>query len=139
MSTPRMDRDPLAPTPEEVLVRAKAERLSLAELSAEIRRCELGMACAANEAARRRFEWRRDVMTREVAVRAAASDRRGEGTVHVSLTGLDPVEKELVSTLVAVLCDPALAGSRQRLREGRMALVVRDGEVEWAGSGEGRI
>lgn len=47
------------------------------------------------------------------------------------LDGLDEVERAFIATVEAVFIDPKLAGARQRLRDGEIALSIESGEVTW--------
>ena len=47
------------------------------------------------------------------------------------IVNLSPIDKEILDSLTAALCDPGLAGLRQRIHRGEVALCVEDGEVTW--------
>lgn len=71
--------DPLAVTPEESLLRGKASRMTLAELSEQIWREELASMNARNDSQREEIGIRIDILKREVVIRAATALRAGEG------------------------------------------------------------
>lgn len=53
----------------------------------------------------------------------------GTERIRLDLAGLRPLEAVFVRTLVAVLADPQLSPTRERLMAGKLTLVVREGEV----------
>lgn len=72
--------NPLSVTPDEVLLRSAASRMTLAELSDQIRRAELAIILARREADREKHGWRLDILKREVAIRASQSHQSTEAS-----------------------------------------------------------
>lgn len=49
----------------------------------------------------------------------------------VNLVNIEPAEHAMLSTLIAVICDPELANARRQLNEGRLALAIDADDVSW--------
>lgn len=56
---------------------------------------------------------------------------RGKQTVRVDLANLDPLDAELVRTMIRVLTDPGLSENRAQLRSGAIALTSDGTEPTW--------
>lgn len=50
---------------------------------------------------------------------------------RIDLVNVDELDRALISSLVCVLTDPQMADTRNRLRDGFLALAVESGEVTW--------
>lgn len=55
----------------------------------------------------------------------------GRHSVRVTVANLDEAGRELLATVIAILTDPILEPSRERLMSGEMALGFEAGEVTW--------
>lgn len=51
--------------------------------------------------------------------------------LRLDLINQEPAEHALLSTLVAVMTDPALSGARTRLLNGELAMVIEGEDVSW--------
>jgi hypothetical protein len=61
----------------------------------------------------------------------ARRNARSRQGFRVDLVNVDELDRELISSLVCVLSDPQMAETRNRLRDGFLALAVESGEVTW--------
>lgn len=57
-------------------------------------------------------------------------------SVRVQLTNLDPLDAQLVRTMISALTDPALADTRSKLRTGAIALSADGSEPTWVSPSE---
>ncbi len=51
--------------------------------------------------------------------------------LRIHLDNVDPVTREIVHSLVALLTDPALDQHRQRFVDGELLMQIDGGEVTW--------
>jgi hypothetical protein len=117
-------------TPELVLVREKAARLSNLELTTEIERCQYGMQVASTKTAAARFERRLEIMRSEFERRARTQG--GQTTrrpFRVDIANADELDRQVLATVVSLVGDPKLKDLYQAFRRGALTISVDGGHV----------